>query len=230
MTYFVIGGQPYLTRVCDRYVGRPEDNLNKQCVGCIAPSKYTDFYLENVHQRMVEFIKALGIVNGPLFMQGFIDGNTVRFYDPGLRMPGGEYEKLLLESTGADAMSLLVEFALTGEIKEPLGFNHELYRLCGHHTIQLPITARGGVIGEIKGLSEIAQNPYVTTVIQRYNIGDTIPNSGDVRQRVCEFALVIDENTTVKNEVDWIFSKLSVLDKEGKDMLVSLVDTNKLIY
>jgi len=230
MTYFVVNGTPYLTRVCDRYVGKPEDNLNKQCVGCIAPSKYADFYLKNVHNRMVEFIKALGIVNGPVFMQGFIDGDTVRFYDPGLRCPGGEYEKLLRETTGADAMSLLVEFALTGEIKEPIGFNHQLYLLGGHHTIQLPITARGGVIGEMKGLSEIAENPYVTTVIKRYGVGDTVPSSGDVRQRICEFALITDEKTTVKNEVEWIFSKLSVLDSQGKNMLVSLVDTNKLDY
>ncbi len=230
MTYFVVNGSPYLTRVCDRYVGRPEDNLNKQCVGCIAPSKYADFYLKNIHERMVGFIKALGIKNGPIFMQGFIDGNTVRFYDPGLRCPGGEYEKLLRETTGADAMSLLVEFALTGGIKEPRGLKNDLYLLGGHHTIQLPITARAGKIAVMDGLEKIAQNPYVTAVIRRYGVGEEVPPSGDVRQRICEFALIIDGNTTVRQEVEWIFKQLKVLDENGENMLVSQVNLDLLNY
>ncbi len=230
MTYFVVNGSPYLTRVCDRYLGKPEDNLNKQCVGCIAPSKYADFYLGNVDERMRGFIKALGITNGPIFMQGFIDGNTVRFYDPGLRCPGGEYEKLLKETTGADAMTLLVEFALTGEIEKPTGMTDDLYRLGGHHTVQLPITARGGKIAVMKGLEEIGKNPFVTTVIKRYNVGDTVPASGDVRQRICEFALITDGSTTVRQQVEWIFSKLTVLDEHGENMLVSQVDINLLNY
>lgn len=230
MTYFVVNGVPYLTRICDRYVGKPEDNLNKQCVGCVAPSKYTDFYLKNVHERMINFIKALGIKNGPIFMQGFIDGNTVRFYDPGLRCPGGEYEKLLMETTGADLMSLLVEFALTGKISEPRGMKEDLYLLGGRHTIQLPITARGGKIARIEGLEEITKNPYVTTVIRRYEVGEEVPSSGDVRQRICEFALITDQSTTVRHQVEWIQSKLKVSDPDCKNMLVSLVDPALLDY
>lgn len=51
MTYFVIDEQPHLIRICDRYLGKREDRLNKQCIGCIAPSKYTQLYLDNVDQR-----------------------------------------------------------------------------------------------------------------------------------------------------------------------------------
>jgi biotin carboxylase len=230
MTYFVCGGVPYLIRTCDRYLGRLEDKLNKQCVGCVAPSRYSDLYLEKVHGRAVGFIRALGIENGPLFMQGFVDGDTVRFYDPGLRFPGGEYERLLKDATGVDLMSALVEFALTGGITPPKGLANDLYKLNGHHTIQLPITARAGTITVLDGMDEIRQNPKVTSAFNRYEVGETVRETGDVRQRICEVALVLDAGDSVRDLVAWVQSKLTVLDENGKSMLVSLVDPTKLDY
>ncbi len=230
MTYFVCNGIPYLIRTCDRYLGKLEDKLNKQCVGCIAPSRYTDFYIENVHEKVVEFIKALGIKNGPVFMQGFIDGNTVRFYDPGLRFPGGEYERLLKNATGVDLISALVEFALTGKMTLPEGIDSKPYKLNDHFTIQLPITARAGKIAVFDGIDDIAKNPKVTSAFKRYEIGKSVPPSGDVRQRVCEIALVLDKNDSVQEYVSWVQDKLKILDENGEDMLVSLVDPKLLEY
>lgn len=230
MTYFVCNGEPYLIRTCDRYLGRIEDKLNKQCVGCIAPSKYSEFYLEKVHEKACQFIKELGITYGPVFMQGFVDEETIRFYDPGLRFPGGEYERLLMEATGVDLMSLLVEFALTGTIKDVSSLNDGLWKLNRRYTIQLPITARPGKIAKLNGLEEISRNPAVTTAFKRYEVGEVVPESGDVRQRVCEVALVIKQEESVKEAVEWVQSKLEVLDEQNENMLVSLVDPEVLKY
>ncbi len=230
MTYFVCDGTPYLIRTCDRYLGRPEDKLNKQCVGCIAPSKYTNMYIDKVHDKVVSFIAELGITNGPVFMQGFVDGDTVRFYDPGLRFPGGEYERMLKEATGVDLMSALVEFALTGRMSKPEGIDDKPYMLGDHYTIQLPITARPGKIDVLEGMEDIAKHPNVTFAFKRYEAGETIPETGDVRQRICEVALVIQQSESVCESVRWVQSKLKVLDKDGNDLLTSLVDPAILEY
>ena len=230
MTYFVCNGKPYLIRTCDRYLGRAEDKLNKQCVGCIAPSQHTAMYLEKVHDRVVGFIEQLGIKNGPVFMQGFVDGDTVRFYDPGLRFPGGEYERMLKEATGVDLMKALVEFALTGSITTPEGIDEQPYMLGNHYTIQLPITARPGKIEVFEGMEEIAKNEKVTFAFKRYDKGETVPDTGDVRQRICEVALVIDQSESVRDHVIWVQSGLKVLDCEGKSLLTSLVDPSALNY
>lgn len=230
MTYLVIDGVPYLTRTCDRYLGKLEDGLNKQCVGCVGPSKFSDFYIEKVHNKAIGFIKALGIKNGPIFMQGFVDGDVIRFYDPGLRFPGGEYERLLNEITGINIMSALVEFALTGHITLPDGIENSPWRLNGYHTIQLPITARCGTIGEISGVEEIRNDSRVTSSFKRYERGETVPATGDVRQRVCEVALVIEPNASVRDAVAWVQSQIKVLDQNNQSMLVSLVDPNILEY
>lgn len=230
MTYFVVDGVPYLIRTCDRYLGKLEDGLNKQCVGCVGPSKFSDFYIEKIHDKVVGFIKALGIQNGPIFMQGFIDGDVIRFYDPGLRFPGGEYEKLLNEITGINIMSALVEFALTGHITLPKGIDDSPWKLNGCHTIQLPIAARGGTIGVISGVEEIRDDPRVTASFKRYEQGETVPSTGDVRQRVCEVALVIQPEDSVRDAVVWVQSQIKVLDQNHENMLVSLVDPDILEY
>lgn len=230
MTYFVCNGTPYLIRTCDRYLGSVEDKLNKQCVCCVAPSKFSRLYVQNVHEKAVGFIKALGIQNGPIFMQGFVDGETVRFYDPGLRFPGGEYEKLLKEATGINLMSSLVEFALTGKITVPDGIDNDLYLLNGHYTIQLPVTSRPGKIAVFDGLDEISQNEKVTTAFKRYDVGETVPETGDVRQRICEVALVIEKEDSVRENIEWVLSKLTVSDEYGNNMLTSLVNSKHLNY
>ena len=52
-------------------------------------------YINNVNDRVVNMIKNLGIKNGLVFMQGFVDKDTVRMYEPGIRLPGNEYERIM---------------------------------------------------------------------------------------------------------------------------------------
>ena len=230
ITYFVCNGVPYLTRTCDRYLGRMEDGLNKQCIGCIGPSMYTDLYIDKVHEKAKRFVQALGLKNGPFFMQGFVDGDTVRFYDPGMRFPGGEYERLLKEITGVDLMSALVEFSLTGRMFIPEGVDKSPYLLNDYHTIQLPIAARPGTIQSIVGMDEIKKDPRVTVAFNRYEEGETVPLTGDVRQRVCEVAMVIEPNASVADAIHAVYSELQVLDTNGESMLISLLPIDKLKY
>lgn len=229
MTYFLCDGIPYLTRTCDRYLGRIEDNLNKQCIGAIAPSQYSDFYLKNVDTKVRRMIANLGLKNGPVFMQGFIDGDFIRFYDPGLRFPGGETELFLAQATGVDLMKLLIEFALTGSMGGDK-LRDDLYRFNGMHSIQMDITCRPGKIGKYVGLDDIQKHPLVSSVFTRYMIGSSVPDSGDVRQRVCEIGLLIDDSTTVKEAVKWVQSTFDVLDDSGNSLLVSPLDAELLHY
>lgn len=228
MTYFVIDSIPHLIRVCDRYLGKKEDGLNKQCIGCIAPSKHTELYLSNVDHRVKNFIKKLGIKNGPVFMQGFVDGETVRFYDPGLRFPGGDYELFLKRATGVDLMELMVEFAFTGKISKQI--NDDLFLLNGNHTIQLDFTCRAGRIAKYQGLDRIRTNDNVVSSFVRYEEGENVPDSGDVRQRVYEVGLLIDKNESVIEAVREIQSVFDVFDEDGRSMLISVLDTELLHY
>lgn len=230
MTYLVKDGEPFLIRLGDRFLGLEEDSLGKQCVCLVCPSRCTDLYFEKVHSRVCGLIKELGIKKGPVFMQGFVDGDTIQFYDPGLRFPGGEYEALLKRITGADIMKMLIEFALTGEMKEYNCLTHDLYKLNGCHAVQLPITARPGKIHTFDGLEEIQKNGNVVSVFRRYTVGDEIPDTGDVRQRVCEIAFFVRKGESAGDFVKWIQSCLVVEDENGQSLLTSAINPTILKY
>jgi hypothetical protein len=88
VTYFFVDGEPYLLRTVDSYCGSEENHLEKVVACAISPSKHTDYYLKTAHNKVVNMFKQLGIKNGPVFMQGFVDHGVFRFFDPGLRFPG----------------------------------------------------------------------------------------------------------------------------------------------
>ncbi len=228
MTYVVMDGEPVLVRTGDRYLGKEEDGLNKQCIFSMSPSSHTQMYLDKVDERVKGFIRDLNIKNAPLFMQGFVDGETVRFYDPGLRFPGTEYEQLFCKATGTNLMKIMVCFALTGIMDTRFGEIQNGYKLNGCHAVQMFISAGAGTIAVFEGVDEIEAHPNVVTVSQRYFVGETVPPSGDVKQRICEVVILVDENTTVKDMTDWVYGKLNVRDENGNDMVVSKMDTAKL--
>ncbi len=227
MSYVFKNGKPFLTRTGDRYLGEAKDGLQKQCIGSVSPSRYTKMYIEKVHNRVINALQSIGIKNGTVFMQGFIDGDTVRFYDPGIRLPGTEYEKLLLKATGFDLMEQMISLALGGEIDDYNGRLVDAYNLNDKISIQLLISARGGTISQFDGLDIISQNSNVVTIAQRYFVGQTVPQTGDVKQRVCEIVILADKSKT-KETVDFVQSKLIVLDENKENMLVSQFDSRVL--
>jgi len=231
MTYIIIDGEPHLIRTLDRYVGRPEDHLQRQCICARCPSIYTDLYLEKAHDKVKNMLKKLGLRNATVFMQGFVDGETFRFYDPGIRFSGSEYERMLKSATGVDIVKAFIAYSLGESLTE---FGHTLtkpYALSGLCGLQLFIEAHPGIIKHITGIKEIESIPEVVTVLQKHDVGYVVPDSGDIKQRIFEI-VVLSENS--KENVERLLSRIEELlvieDQFGNNMVTPLVDANKLFY
>ena len=222
--YYAVDGEIFLVRTQDRYLGSVDDKLDRQAVGGVSPSKNTEMYLKNVHSKVIEMLKHIGIKDGVVCMQGFVDGETVRFYDPSYRFPGSAYEKVLLMATGVNLMEYAINFAL-GDNKEIVPKINGSYMLNGKCCIMLLFTARPGVVAKCVGFDEIKKMPEVVSAVLKEGIGSTIPDSGDVRQRIAEVGLLVDDNKkTIEKTVLEVQSRLQILDENGNDMLVSLVN------
>ena len=225
MSYFVIDGIPYLYCTHDRYLGRKEDGLDRQCVCQYGPSKYIDLYLKNVDDKIKNMLIGMRLKNAPVFFQGFIDGETLRVYDPGIRFPGTEYETAYAKANGFDLMEMIVRYALGESISCYAPKINGSYILNGMRTASLLIDCRHGRIMQYEGLDEIRQIPEVTRVSQKAFIGDVIPASGDVKQRVCEVTLLCEDNPNkIKSVIEKIQSLIRVCDEDGLNMLVSPFD------
>lgn len=217
--YMVKDKVPYPVWIGDRYLGTTENKLNKVALASSAPSRHIDTYLEKVNDRVCSMIKALGVVNGPVFFQGFWDGETVRFYDPGFRLPGGQGYRFNKAVYGTDLVKMLIHFSVTGEMSEEYGSLDYDCRLDGKTAVIFSPTLRLGRIKKISGLDKIESHRNVAGVTQVYFEGDCVSEIGNVKSRFGYIHIVCDSKSEAVETVKEIQSLISVLDEDGMEMV-----------
>lgn len=225
--YIVIGGEPYLIKIGDRYLGQEKDHLEKQQMATLLPSHNADEYVKLVEPNVKRMIKSLGMQFGPIFMQGFYKNGQVFMYDPGLRFPGSDFDIVLKEATGFDSMTSFVKFALTGDPKSCEGNPSGMYNYGGKCCLIMSVSARQGKIAHISGMEKISAVPSVFSASLWHHEGDEIPASGDVRQRVAEFCCLMPDRDSVSEFVSFVYNTLRIEDENGADMIVSKIESLK---
>ncbi|NBK94271.1 hypothetical protein D5278_20355 [bacterium 1XD21-13] len=227
LVYIVIDGEPILVRVEDRYLGNKGTGLDKLSIASIEPSIYEQEYREFVNEKTISMIKALGLKNSPVFLQGFWDGETVRFYDPGIRLPGDEYDRIYKSVTGIDLPELMIWFALTGKMSSKVGKKIK-YAKINKATAMLYLAVKPGKIIKIEGLEEIKANACILAFFQMYKEGDTVFAYNNVKQRFGEVDIECEGFEQLQKVIDWLFDTLHVFDEKGEDMLFAKFDTEIL--
>ena len=229
VTYIVVNGKPYLIRTTDQYNGYKKDGMDHICTLALSPSVYTKMYIDKVHSKVQKLIKALGIVNAPFFMQGFIDGDKVRFFDPGLRFPGTEFSRALKKVTGINTTKALIEFAFTGKMDSVLeNLKDDSVYLDNHIIVNMFPSINKGKITKITSEDDLLKIPGVLKVTFRRNIGDVMVFTGDVNQRIAEINLLADSKDEMKKTIQKVNDTLIVLDENNYDMVFSKFDINDL--
>ncbi len=219
--FFVVDGEPYLVKFGDRHLGLPEDRMNNQVLCTELPSSFADVFEEKVIARVKKMIKELGIQYGPVFLQGFIDGETIRYYDPALRMPGGDYDVILEKVTGFSTVKSLIHFALTGDTTLCIGNPECSYRLNGGKALLLTIAARPGKMEKVTGLEEIAQWEDVVYTRQIIEEGQVIPDSGDIRQRVAAIGAYLTDKNKKERFIDAVYETYTIKDENHNNLVIS---------
>lgn len=227
VTYLVVDGKPVVVRTADRYLGPAEEKMDRVAIALSSPSSNTNLYMEKVHKNVCSMLDAVGIKNAPVFMQGFVDGDTIRFYDPGLRFPGGDYDRVFSDVMGINLMKLLVELAFSGKIENTAELLDDETVLLKNHTIfTLHSTIRAGEIARITPVEELLAIKGVSYVSFRHEVGETIAFTGDVNQRIAEFNICGETPQDIRNTLNDVKNSFVVLDQDGKDMVFCKFDTD----
>lgn len=227
VTYLVVDGKPVVVRTADRYLGPAEEKMDRVAIALSSPSSNTNLYMEKVHKNVCSMLDAVGIKNAPVFMQGFVDGDTIRFYDPGLRFPGGDYDRVFSDVMGINLMKLLVELAFSGKIENTAELLDDETVLLKNHTIfTLHSTIRAGEIARITPVEELLAIKGVSYVSFRHEVGETIAFTGDVNQRIAEFNICGETPQDIRNTLNDVKNSFVILDQDGKDMVFCKFDTD----
>lgn len=229
VTYFFVNGEAYLIRTVDSYTGNPEDNMEKVVACSISPSHNTNIFLEKCNDRVIEMFKNLGIKNGPIFMQGFEKDGEFYFFDPGLRFPGVDYERIFTEVYGIDLMELMIIYALTGEMPDIIIAEDAVF-LNGNVAAILFPTIKAGKIAEIKGYESLNNDKRIVSMLKRADIGDEIEWTYNVNQRLSEIDILCESESDLKETLNKIQNSIEVYDENGKDMIFRKFDTSRIVF
>ena len=227
--FFVIDRKPYLVKFGDRLLGREEDGLNKQVMCTRLPSTFSRTFETNVADRVKQMIRSLDVTFGPVFMQGFADGNTVRYYDPARRMPGGDYDLILKHATGFDTVKTMIHFALTGDTTVAYGDPNNCYLLNGGVALLFTFSVRPGRIDRMEGMGQLLAHPNVIYARKIVSEGTVITDSGDIQQRVAAIGAFLPEQKDIPAFIDEVNSIFHVYDSEGEEMVVSRVNAETIM-
>ena len=219
--FYVIDGEPYLIKFGDRHLGNHEDNLDKQVICTRLPSIFSPIFVEKVQDRVKKMIKSLGIKFGPVFLQGFIDGDTVRYYDPAQRMPGGDYDLILKEATGFDTVKTMIHFALTGDTTIHYGKPDNAFYLDNKIALLVTISVRAGKMQTVIGLDKMLMHPNVIYGRQIIPEGTIISDTGDIGQRVAAIGALISDKNDIASFMECLYNTYKILDENGDDMIIS---------
>lgn len=217
--YTVQDGYPSLSNSFMKCKARTENGAASSAILHMFSSPFIDLFRRTAQPACDAMIRGLGIQNGMVMFQGFIDKDQFYFYESGLRMGGEQFYVFTKPLNGISSLDMMIEFALTGKITcgdVKTQDNPKFTKSCCNYYI----TLKGGTIGSIHGLEEVLAMPQVLQNATFHKIGDVIKDTNSL-DRVIYRMHVMDENPeALARTLQKISTTLRIMAVEGYEMQI----------
>lgn len=229
--YTIQDGYVSLSAMCDRYTNKEQPGVAQIPTAYIYPSKYLELYQDTLDKDVKKMFKAIGLENGVLFIQSFVENNNFYFYEIGFRLNGAQEFRLVSRVNGINTLEMMINYALTGKMS---GWDVKEYDNpnFGKWCCKLTPIAKPGKIGKIIGLEEVAKYPEVVDIVPVNYEGDIIQaeEMGTLRQIITRIFIIAPDKQTLSSIIDKIYATVKVISVEGDDMLLSGFNTELIDY
>ena len=172
--------------------------------------------------KMKKMYSAMGVTNGVLSVQGFVDGENFYVMEMGYRLTGGQHYNFSKHENGISAVEQLIHFAVTGRmadfsIKEK--DNPRFKDLC----LNLCILGRSAQVASIEGQEYVESLPEVIHSVFMKKVGDQIGMDGTTAQKIANLHLVFKDKADMNRVLSEIQDKFHVYDENGNDLVLELM-------
>lgn len=218
VSYIFVDGEIKVWMLGDRHMNTQQKGFGGISNLSVYPSRFSDLYMSTVHHRMAEMLKKYGPKNGTMFVQGFIDGDKIRFFDPGMRFCGTLDTIIYDYVCGINPVHWMINHSLTGRMDDLEETEKMDWCLQGKACAQLSILVHPGTIAEVKGLDAVRSLPGIISIIELLKVGDTVNMPGTLQQVLARIHMVLDDRSMIRTTVDEIYRLVTVTDESGQDM------------
>jgi phosphoribosylamine-glycine ligase len=215
-------GEHYVSMIANRHLTHIQDGVLPLPVGYTTPAALTPKYMQEIAPRVRSMLRAAGVKNGMMFMQGLIDDGTFRVYDIGYRVTGSQEYRLLEHLRDYNPLSMLVTFALTGSMGEPL-LSQKATPFFDRYGFNMSTLMFPGTIDRFEGIQETAALPGVISVVKARIEGEGLPHEalGELRQITVRTLGCAESVEELRRAIDTIGSQIRILDSSNQDLSIS---------
>jgi biotin carboxylase len=228
--YYFQDGNPVFAGMCDRYVLKQDTGLAQLPTAYIFPSKYTENHIDKTDALVKNMFKEIGMTNGPIFLQGFIENGIAHIYEPGYRTNGAREQYIIGEVTGVSSMDMLIQFALTGKMAD---FDIEKKidpKLHGKKCCKLSPLIGKGEIASIEGIEKLKCFKGVVKTVLNNRVSEEITdkNLGTLKQVGYRSFIVSENYKELAKAINDIQNTVVFRDSNGNSMMLQGFDVSIL--
>ena len=224
-------GEISLISISDRHVKNQHDGNLPLPVAFIMPSKHLKNYVETIDAKVKEMINSIGIQNGVLLIQSFVDNDSFTFYEMGFRLNGSMEYKITSKLNNINSLEMMINYALTGLMydKPIKDFINPYYSNWG---CIMFFAVKPGKIGKIIGIDKVRSLHEIIDIIPIYREGDLIQESyaGTLKQVIIKVFMTTESKAKLVNLINQVQRMIKVYDNKGVNMLLNGLDTDDLLF
>lgn len=180
------------------------------------PSPETDV-IAQLYEPILRLFDDLGVNDGSCMFQGIICDGVPYIMDNAYRLSGGMDFRVVRQDKGIDLVSCYMQHALTGQFGEDLSSLSEPLHDC---YATLCIGLKNGHISSISGIDTVKELPYVYSLYQYYDEGDTIQYSGTFLQVLCRVFVRGRDLQELHQNITIILGLIQVEGDKGQSLLL----------
>lgn len=221
LDYIAVGGEFRLLSIFDRFMASDRGSAINYSTISMSPSKAVDYYLDNVNDQVINMFKSEGFTDGILFMQGYFDGERVKFYEMGCRL-GGSYFNHEQACLGYNAMDMIIRYALTGKMVEDINTvsvesaKYKKYALDCNYLLK----GYDETVASIVGLDKIELMPECIEIQKFREIGYHYGKDRTVDRPIMVAEVVCESKEEVCKTVNYINRVFDVYNEKGESLLM----------
>lgn len=224
VSYFAANGDIRLSTTDDRYVYKSPISGSSTASYSEYPSRYTERYIREVDEKVVNMLKQNGFAEGVISLQAFVDEKSFYFCEMCYRLSGGQHYLLVENQNGIDQFALIIQYAVTGRCyeqwdkdKETPWFNEKcaMLRIIGKPRER---------IAKLEGFNEIILRDEVIMAHNVLHEGDIIGKSGTIAQTIGNVLYKFSGNKDPKTVAESMLNELTIENEFGESIAWISID------
>ncbi|HEY8401139.1 MAG TPA: hypothetical protein VIK89_07755 [Cytophagaceae bacterium] len=228
--YILQGGKIMLSAMADRHTENGDKYTIPLPVLYTFPSVHLSAFQSSYNQKMIDAFQSIGLKNGMVFIQAFVDGNEIKPYDIGFRLTGTQEYHILEQLCGYNPLKMMVDYAFTVKMG-----NEDISSLVdpafgGKYAFNITFLVKPCVIGKFMGLEEVTSMKGIIKVIKNHREGDEIPSTaiGTLNQVALRILGTADSKEGMKKLIRLITDTIDIESAEGESVLLPIINIEEI--